>query len=653
MNNKYPNISNTIKVGSHTYKNRIIAAPIYCGNFAEIPFLSTVLRNSVIDKARGGVAQVTVGETPVDYDHANREPFHAIDYTQHEGIVFDFLKEMTGIIHENAAVAMIEISHCGESKIAIPGLKNPIGPMGFTREDGAVVVAMDEAMMQEVCQNFVTCAQYMKAAGFDGVVIHAGHGWLLHQFLSARTNQRADGYGGSLDARAKFPIQVIKAVRDAMGPDFVIEIRVSGDEKMEGGMGVEETAAFCKMIEHLADMIHVSVGIYRDPILSGEFSSLFHPYAVNAEASRAIKEAVSIPVAVVGGIISPDIAEELIRGGSCDIAAIARPLTADPDFVNKALTGNEDDIAKCLRCFKCFPGPLEGVIDDLSKLFGCTVNPKAFYFDEAVLGSKPESSKKVLVVGGGVAGMEAAIVAADRGHSVTLYEKSDKLGGLLKFADNDSFKAELADYKNLLIRRVGKRDITVLTNTACTPEAIAASDADVLVLALGSQPVVPPISGIENAISACDVYNQMDKVGKKVVMIGGGLVGCEVGLHLAKVGHDVTVIEMLDKVASDAYPMYRVALINEMDKRLTHKAGLKCTKIEANGIYVSNKDGAEEFLAADTVVYALGMDANSEETAKLRDAADGKQIFEIGDCASVGKVYDAARQGFVTGMSIL
>ena len=259
--------------------------------------------------------------------------------------------------------------------------------MGYVREDGIEVTPdgrRDDALRID---NFVTCARYMKRAGFDGVMIHAGHGWLLHQFLSSRTKTRTDAYGGSLENRAKFPIQVIRSVRGSLGKDFVIEVRVSGDERAPGGMGVEEVARFCRMIEDFGDLIHVSVGLYRDPILSGQFSSVFEPHGLNAGLSGAIKKAVSIPVAVVGGINSPELAERLIAEGKCDLVALGRQATADPAFANKAASGNEDDIAPCIRCYKCFPGPLEGVIEDLGTLFGCSVNPEAFYFDESVLGS--------------------------------------------------------------------------------------------------------------------------------------------------------------------------------------------------------------------------------------------------------------------------
>jgi 2,4-dienoyl-CoA reductase-like NADH-dependent reductase (Old Yellow Enzyme family)/NADPH-dependent 2,4-dienoyl-CoA reductase/sulfur reductase-like enzyme len=651
--NKFPNLFSPIKVGTHIYKNRIIAAPIYCGTFGTIPFLSDVFFQAFEGRSRGGCAQVTVGETPVDFEYANREPFAPIDYANFENPSFGALKKAADNIKSNGAFALIELSHCGESKLFIPGLKNPIGPMGYVREDGIEVIAMDEAMMQSVCDNFITASKFMKKAGFDGVMIHAGHGWLLHQFLSARTNSRTDEYGGPLENRAKFPMRAIEGVRKAMGKDFIIEVRVSGDERTEKGMGIEETAEFCKMIQGMVDIIHVSVGVYRDPILSGEFSSLFAPHGLNAGLSEAVKKAVSIPVTLVGGINSPELAEQLIAEGKCDFVALARQLTADPDFANKVASGNEDDIAPCLRCYKCFPGPLEDNIDDLSSLFGCSVNPEAFYFDRSVLDSKPNGKRNVLVIGGGIAGMEAAVVAADRGHKVTLVEKTDSLGGLLKFADTDAYKKDLGAFKDVLVHRVMKRGINVLLGKKITPEDINSFKADAVILAIGSNPITPSIAGIENAMNALGVYDNMSKVGQRVVMVGGGLVGCEVGLHLAKNGRDVTIIEMLDKVAKDSYKMHRIGLIDEMDKMLIYKTGLKCTSIKTDGVMVVDKENREEFLAADTVVYAVGMRANKEEAEKLRSAIKDATVYEIGDCVNAAKVYEAVRQGFIAAMSIL
>jgi pyruvate/2-oxoglutarate dehydrogenase complex dihydrolipoamide dehydrogenase (E3) component len=268
----------------------------------------------------------------------------------------------------------------------------------------------------------------------------------------------------------------------------------------------------------------------------------------------------------------------------------------------------------------------------------CTVNPKHNYPNRELLESTPKVSRNVLVIGGGVAGMEAAIVATDRGHKVTLVEKSHSLGGLLNFADNDFYKADLRAFKDLLIRRVHNRDINLMLGKELTPEEIRSFGAEVIIVAVGSRTIVPSIQGIENAMKAVDVYKDVNKVGQKVIMVGGGLVGCEVGLHLAKNGRELTIVEMTEDIALDAYPFYHMALLNEMDKALVYKTGLKCTSIVPNGITVVNSQNQEEFLPGDTVVYAVGMQPNREVVGKIRDAAGDVPVYEVGDCTQLAKV---------------
>lgn len=651
MKNSYTLQLSPLQVGTHLYKNRLVAAPIYCGPFALLPSLADVLSQSVREKAAGGCAQVTVGETPVDYQLGSREPFPPIGYENLDDPAIEPLRCLTEIVHAHDAVAMIELSHCGNSKLAAAGAGDAIGPVGFLREDGVRVQAMDETMMQAVCEQFVTAARFMRHAGFDGVMIHAGHGWLLHQFLSARTNTRTDAYGGSLENRARFPLQLIRAVRTAMGDDFLLEVRVSGDECCQDGMEVEEVAAFCAMAEPYVDLFHVSVGLYREPVRSGQFSSLFAPHALNAALAAVVKQAVRKPVAVVGGINSAALAEGLLADGSCDLVAMARQLTADPDFARKVEQGRGDDIAPCLRCFKCFPGPLEDNLDNLSDLFGCTVNPKAFLFDPAVSETTAAESKHVLVIGGGIAGMEAAVVAHDRGHRVTLVEKSHTLGGLLTFSDSDFFKTDLRDFKDLLIRRVKEREIRVLLDTACTPENIGTFAADAVIVAVGSVPLSPPIPGIEHALPALVAYSDLERVGQNVVIVGGGLVGCEAGLNLAQTGRTVTIVEMADSVAPDAYPMHRVGLLDKMEEVLSFSTGLRCTAMRADGITVQKGDGEPYEIPADTVIYALGMRSLSEQAQALCAAA-GVPSTVIGDCVRPAKVYDAMREAYVAATAL-
>ncbi len=655
---EFQHLARPINIGQFTYRNRIIAAPLGKGRFASDGGIIPRTRDLLEARAKGGCAEVCVGETPVDFIQANREDEPTTLYRDMERAPsFRAFTQYSRAIKKYGAVALIELSHAGNARARLPGALNPTGPIDYIRADGVRVDGMDKAKMDEVTENFVIAAEFMKRAGFDGVMIHAGHGWLLNQFLSARTNTRQDEFGGCLQNRAKFPIEILRAVREHCGRDFLIEVRVSGSEKTEGGMEVDEVAEFCGMLDGIADLIHVSVGLYHDPVLSMEFSTMFQPKGCNAHYSEIIKKVTNLPVAVVGGINDPAFADKLIADGKTDIVALGRALTADPEWANKALNGQSDDIAKCLRCLNCFPGPKEDVLEEYKgkmPALKCTINPLNDPGIPLENSNTPKSVKKVLVIGGGVAGMEAAIVAADRGHMVTLVEKSDRLGGLLNFSDRDLYKTDLHEFKELMKRRVIAHNIHVLLNTEGTPELIKKENADVVIIAVGSEPVVLPIRGIENAMQALDTYSKdLGVIDQNVIIVGGGLVGCETGLNLAKMGKKITVVEMSNHIASDSNNMHRIGLLDEMKKHLTIMTGLKCTEIMKNGIVAEDGNGEKHTFKCDTVVYALGMKAKNCLASELKAACNKAQVFIIGDCDKANKVVKAVEDGFVAAMRII
>ncbi|MGI5931651.1 MAG: FAD-dependent oxidoreductase, partial [Eubacterium sp.] len=478
------------------------------------------------------------------------------------------------------------------------------------------------------------------------------------QFLSPLINTRTDEYGGSLENRAKFPIQIIKAIREAVGPDFLIELRIDGTDHQPHGITPEETGQFVQWVEDYITSVHVTCGIYEESVKSGTESSMFHPHGLNIEPASIVKKYTKLPVGAVGGINSPEMCEQAIAEGKIDFAILGRQMLADPEFTNKCIAGEEDRIRRCLRCYKCFPGsPEEGYDDlpftseELALYVGhCTINPLAHLpFDPNTL---PDASKsaKVLVIGGGPAGMQAAITAADRGHQVTLVDKAEKLGGLLYFTDVDIDKPDLRNFKNVLIGEVERRPIDVRLNTEATPEFVREFAADAVVIATGSVPSCPPIKGIEFAHQAMEVYDGTCKPGKKIVMIGGGLVGCETGLYLQKTGHEVTVVEMLDRIANESFGMYREALVWEMEKcGVASMAKTKCLEIEADGVTVENAEGVQK-LPADTVLYALGMKTVNYDA--LKEAAGDAEVYVIGDAIHPGKVDQATRSAYLAAVEI-
>jgi 2,4-dienoyl-CoA reductase-like NADH-dependent reductase (Old Yellow Enzyme family)/thioredoxin reductase len=654
---EYPNLFSPIKIGKVIFKNRLAMAPLTSDNCIVdnrpsdqgIAFYET--------RARGGFAQVTVGEADVDWEYGNRsDAFNKISDPNPKFWHTNAFYELTMAIKRHGAVASMEINHAGAANHPknIIGHKNPIGPSGYVREDGIVVDEMNEKMMNSVADNFARAASYLKLVGFDMCMVHGGHGWLLGQFLSPHMNKRTDNYGGSRENRARFPLMVIDRIRAAVGPDFLIEYRLSGEELVPGGITIEDTVDFARRIEKKANIIHVSVGVYNLHVESRTFSSMYDAHGCNVDLAEAVKKAVSIPVAVVGGINDPALAEKIIAEGKADIVALGRQALADPEFPNKALTGRTDEISPCIRC-GCF-NPMLQIEGEITPphTFQCTVNPASSKELRMMLSPGVKSVKNVIIAGGGPGGMYASITAAERGHHVILLEQTDSLGGLLKFTDTDTYKDDLRRYKNSLIKRIGKLKIDVRLNTEATPELIAKENPDVLIVAVGSKPITPRIAGIDgpNVMQALETYWNPEKVGKMVVMIGGGLVGCETGLHLAAQGKTVTVVEMMDNLAVDATESHKIALMKKMEVEVKSYTGMKCTEITSKGIKVIAKDGAEKFIEADTVVYAVGMKAHSDKALKLCEAAP-RQYFLIGDCVSPRKVKEAVHEGYHAAMDII
>lgn len=650
-----------MKVGNRVYRNRIVSAPMAFGLIVQDPDARDFTYRKLEGPAAGGNACVIVGETDVNFVDAVRIPgFRPFDFAKPEEDMetFQAVAEYATRIKRHDCIALAELVHCGKEKVPFGPGEECIGPVETVNIAGVKARPMTKDDMDRIANDFATAAVYMQRAGFDGVLIHGGHGFLFTQFLSPLMNTRTDEYGGSLENRARFPKQILKTIREAVGPDFLIELRIDGDDHQPNGIRPDETGQFVQMVEEYITSVHITCGIYDDT-KSGVHSSMFQPHGLNVEPASIVKKYTKLPVGVVGGLNSPEFCEEVLEKGLVDFFVFGRQMLADPCFANKCKEGRPDTIRRCLRCYYCFPGsPEEGYDDlpftseELAMYVGhCTINPLAHLpFDPAKL-PDAKTSEKVLVAGGGPAGLQAAITAADRGHDVTVVEKSDKLGGLLWFTDVDVDKPDLRNFKDLLIREAKERGVKFVLNTEVTPEYIKEMKPGAVILATGSVPATPPVPGIEHAIQALEVYAGAP-VGHKVVMVGGGLVGCETGLHLQKTGHEVTVIDMLDRVANESFGMYRDALVWEMEKTgMVSIPKTKCLEIKADSVKIENADGVQTLLA-DTVIYALGM--KSVCTKELEEAAKeiGAQCHVIGDAIQPAKVDRATRTAYLAAIEI-
>lgn len=669
---KFPHLMQPVTVRGKTYRNRILAAPTGFAAFLKTPFAAGTY-SMLQERARGGQASVCLGEAMVSYPHGLSDDEGQIangpfDVSGPDSPDFPLLKQAVELIQAEGALAIGELNHPGASGSPFGAFSHPLGPVARTREDGVQVEAFTPDSMEQVKQEFAAQAAFLKAAGFDGVLIHGGHGFLFTQFLSPLENTRADAYGGDPERRARFPLEILQRVRESVGEDFIIELRVSGSERLEGGITPELTADFCQRLEGLVDLVHVSSGHYYRSQRTLEFSSQYDPHGCNVPMASLIRSRIpkSILVGVVGGINSPEQGERILTSGAADFIILGRQMFADSAFAQKAAEGRSEDIQRCIRCMRCYPGSVEHPIEaaynrrhppvkptpDLNAPF-CSVNPQTRLFIAPALpapASAPEP-KRVLVIGGGPAGLSAARFLADAGHSVTLAEACETLGGTLWFTDADPYKEDLRQFRDLLIRRVRERPVQVLLDARITPENVASFQADRVVAAIGGSARTPAIPGIQYAIPALETYRAEFVPGRRVVMVGGGLVGCDTAVCLAARGSHVTIIEPLERVATESSCMAFTSLMDQLDRLGVHcLTNCLCTEITPNGVWYKS-EGTAYFAKADTVVYSLGIAPRSREAEAIQAALPPSVPFaSIGDCRQTARVGEAVKAGLMAAL---
>lgn len=651
MNLKYPHLFSPITLGNVTLRNRIIASPT--GGPAVMPpqYITREIGAFWELRSKGGAAVVTLGDSVVDSETGLMHP-HKIRID--DPCIIPSLTNTARSISQYGAVASLELQHGGKfsnvGNMVTKVMKSSLPTYGPDHEfnaDGEEILEMPEEVILHICRKFGQGAAIAKKCGYNMLCIHGGHGWLLHQFLSPSMNHRTDAYGGSTENRARFALMVIDAVRKAVGPGFPIEFRMSGAEFTEGGYGIDEGIRIARLIAPKVDLLQVSAGVHDDPNTCGiTHPDMFHPHGCNVWLAEAIKKEVNVPVACIGGLNDPAQMEEIIASGKADIVEMSRALIADPYLPRKLMEGREDDIVRCVRCLVCHDQT------STTRNIRCTVNPvigRELEHNSAFPSTTP---KKVLVVGGGPAGLEAACTAAERGHQVILCEASGETGGLLKCEVHVPFKKELYDFVRQLERRARRSGVEIRTNTFVTFEYADSLKPDVVVCAVGADYMVPPIPGIDSMKMRFlpDLEKEDPAFGERVVILGGGLVGCETAIHLNRQGVEVTVLELHAEIATDAPLVHRLGILQELGKGVRVMTSTTAARITDEGVVAAGADGTTALLPCDTVFCAAGLRARVQFRESLRFVAP--RFITVGSCVQPSTVFQAVSQAYYSALDI-
>lgn len=641
--NSYEHLFSPIQIGTTTVKNRVFMPPIST-NLADKGYVTDELVEHYAARAKGGVGLIITEVTTVEPTYI----YLPGDMSICDDSYIPGWKKLTDAVHKYGAKILPQLFHPAYMAFPIPGTPQLIAPSNvgpYYAKEAPRAVTIEE--LKVIIRQFGEAAFRVKQAGGDGVEIHAAHAHgLLGGFLSPLYNKRTDAYGGDIHGRLRLTLEVIEEVRKMCGKDFIIDVRISGDEYTDGGQNLNDAVYVAKQLEKAGvDFIHVSGGttIMRGSSIPAPGT----PMGSHSKVGEEIKKQVSIPVATVGRITEPWFAEELIANGKADICMIGRANLCDPEFVQKACEGREDEIRPCIGCLRCLNGIMFG------KRVACTVNPSLELENEDNIPAAQEK-KQVLVIGGGPAGMEAAFVAKKRGHEVVLCEKSDSLGGLVKLAAVPIAKQELTKVIQYMERKLTREGVEIRLNCEVTEEMLKNEFAGYEVIAgTGADPiVVNAFTAFKHCVTADDILAGKAFAGRKVVVIGGGSVGCETADYLAPLVNDlfprnreIILLEMADGIMLQESGPGRSLLTQRMMKKgIQIHCKAKVEKVEAEKIYYT-ENGEEHCISdADTLVLAMGYlpDSKLEETLQKANVS----YHLIGDAKKVGNIKDAITEGY-------
>ena len=676
-------LAKTGKIGNVVTRNRLMM-PAMCSYTAIKGAVTDATVNHYARRAEGGIGVIVtemVNPSPGCQCFAGN-----LDISNDEFV--PGMSRLATAVHAQGAKVFMQLTHGGvfiRNAEKLPQTPSGIGTFSLA---GAEVHAMTKDEIHQVVEDYGQAALRAKIAGFDGVELHAGHGYLLVEFLSGYYNHRTDEYGGSVKNRARLSVEIVEAIHKYCGKNFPIIYKIASEDYTPGGITLDQSIQICKIMEDAGvDAIVVSGGTlesrfhdYMD-VMNGDqkidgkmeltkgistatwIPSTYCPRGIYTDNAAAIKKAVSIPVATVCGV-RPEKGNEMIEKGEADFLALGRQILADPDCPNKIMEGRQDEIRQCLRCNECIASAGKGVA------LKCAINPCMGHdYMEHTAIHKAEETKRIAVIGSGPAGLVAAITAAKKGHQVILFEKSDRLGGLMYYVGKPEFKIDYQKYLDYLLHMLEKSSVEVRKNTEFTVDTAKEENFDKIIAATGSETLVPRLEGVENALNPLDILDGKIPEAKSFIVCGAGLVGCEVSMHLAELGKDVTMID----IVPDAHAAHMYAVDWSINAKLAQdgvrvELGEKILKIEKNAVVCQPRQEkmphdprilqtpvdlsgpyAEENVTftGDAVICALGMKAVNTMAYELKDA--GYPVEIIGDAYGARKIIDAVHEGFHAG----
>jgi 2,4-dienoyl-CoA reductase-like NADH-dependent reductase (Old Yellow Enzyme family)/thioredoxin reductase len=631
-----------LEMSNLSLKNRFFMAPM--GTTLDIEHFT----NYLVARARGEVGLITTGVVRV---HPSGQAVIANELSLEKDDDIKVLTPVVKAVQKAGARIVAQLSHAGRYSFGRFTGRQSVAPSAIaSRYTGETPKELSTQETDDLVIAFAEAALRARKAGFDGIEICGCSGYLVSQFLSAVTNKREDKYGGDRLQRATFLLDILRETRKLVDEDFNICVKFDAEDGIEGGKTLEDSQFLApKIVENGADRLHIWAGWHESP---RPMLPMFVPRGAFSYLAASIKKVVNVPISTVGRINDPYVAADILARGDADLIGLARTLLCDPDFVKKTMEGRAREIRRCTACCYCFDQLTKVIMKgDKEARLKCAINPELGREGEGLI--KPATQKKhVVIIGGGPAGLEAARVAALRGHRVTLFEEEDKLGGMINLAIVPPHKEELRNIIDYYTYQMEILHVQVHLGEMFTKDKIKAVKPDAIVLAAGAEALTPDVPGIKggNVVTALDVLSERVSVSDNVVIIGGGMIGAETAEYLADQRKNVTIVEMLKSVATDIGPSSRWGFLSRLKKKVNILTLTTVIEVKEGAVVVCDKDGNQREIYADSVVLAAGLRSLSDLTGLLEQS--GIEYYIIGSCREPGQIVDAVAEAFDIGCKI-